>query len=130
MGFSIKRINKYYRWIKSLSASYKEYLKIGKEYAQYCRMEAICALLKDKTGERKWAEKKHRWIRKYVCESIPETLKKYQNCGSPDNLFEPQKEIKIWSMWWQGEENADELFRMCIASARKHLHYPVIVLDN
>lgn len=33
-------------------------------------------------------------------------------------------------MWWQGEENADKLFRMCIDSARCHTHQPVITLDK
>ena len=26
----------------------------------------------------------------------------------------------IWSVWWQGEENAPELVRMCFAAIRKH----------
>lgn len=33
-------------------------------------------------------------------------------------------------MWWQGEENADKLFRMCIDSARRHTHQPVVTLDK
>ena len=130
MGFSIKRLDKYFRWVRNLSSSYNENLVIGKDYAKYCRMETVCSLIGDKTNERKWAERKHLWISRYIRESIPETLKKYQGCTSPDNLFDPQSEVKVWSMWWQGEENAGELFRMCIASARKHIPYPVVVLDK
>lgn len=37
----------------------------------------------------------------------------------------------IWTMWWQGEENAPELIKKCIASIRKNANgHPVIVLDK
>jgi len=49
---------------------------------------------------------------------------------APDDLRDLQKEVKVWSMWWQGEEKADKLFRMCIDSARRHTHHDVIVLDQ
>ena len=45
-------------------------------------------------------------------------------------MTEPNPELKVWSMWWQGEAQADKLFRMCIDSARRHTHQPVITLDK
>lgn len=37
----------------------------------------------------------------------------------------------IWTMWWQGEENAPELVKTCIASMRENSNgHPVIVLDE
>ena len=33
-------------------------------------------------------------------------------------------------MWWQGEDKADPLFRMCIDSARRHTHQPVTTLTK
>ena len=39
----------------------------------------------------------------------------------------------IWSMWWQGEDNAPEIVRMCFASIRKHCGFHkfiVITKDN
>ena len=130
MAFNIKRINKYFRWIKNLNQTYKANLTIGRGYATCCRQEMIWSLLGNPKKESAWAEKKHLWVKRYIRESIPDTLVKYQSCPAPVNLFTPQPEVKVWSMWWQGEENADKLFRMCIESARKHLRHPVIVLDQ
>lgn len=41
------------------------------------------------------------------------------------------KNNAIWTMWWQGEENAPEIVRLCINSMRKYSNgHPVIVLDK
>ncbi len=40
------------------------------------------------------------------------------------------KDSAIWTMWWQGEENAPELVRACIASMRRYSNgHPIIVVD-
>ena len=39
----------------------------------------------------------------------------------------------VWSMWWQGEENAPETVKLCLASIRKHcgVHkFVIITKDN
>ena len=59
-----------------------------------------------------------------------QTLRRYRELPAPENLWTLQRDPKIWSMWWQGEESADPLFRMCIESARLHTHQPVITLDK
>lgn len=37
----------------------------------------------------------------------------------------------IWQLWWQGEESAPDIVRMCMESVRQHnLHRPVVVLTE
>lgn len=131
MGFNIKHLNKYYRWYKKHRAEYKDNCKISKEYAKLCS-DLDYALLLGKTGTEidKIANKKHEWILNYIRQNCSDTIKRYSNMPAPENLYEPNKEVKVWSMWWQGEENADKLFRMCIDSARRHTGHDVITLTK
>lgn len=127
----IKNYKKYIRWLKTTNTKYKNDCKISKEYAEICRRLSWAVLLKrPEYKQYKIATEKNEWILKYISERIPETLCKYKNYPAPENLKESQKEIKIWSMFWQGEENAQELFRMCIDSARRHTGHDVIVLSE
>lgn len=131
MGFSIKRINKYWRWIKKHRADYKDNCKVSKEYAKRCSALDTALLLQvsdDKLD--KVAMKKHQWVLDYMKEKCPETIAKYRNMPVPSNLNTPNSEIKVWSMWWQGEEQADKLFKMCIDSARRHTGQEVITLSK
>ena len=58
--------------------------------------------------------KKHEWVLCYMEDICSETIQKYKGCKAPDNLNFPNKDIKVWSMWWQGESEAAPLFKMCI----------------
>ena len=129
MSFSLKRINRYIRWYKHTQKQYKQNLFVSKEYADICRRLSWAMLLKLNTQKR-IATEKNEWILKYVADRIPDTLSKYKNYPTPENLNEPQKEVKVWSMFWQGEDNAPELFKMCIDSARRHTGHDVVVLSE
>lgn len=130
MGFHVKHIKKYVNWLKKDRSAYQDACKISKELAQINRRMNY-ALLRNQTAKAEAiSQEKHRWILNYIEERCPETLKKYRGMNTPMDFGEPNPEIKVWSMWWQGEENADKLFRMCIDSARRHTHQPVITLDK
>lgn len=130
MGFHVKHIKKYVNWLKKDRSAYQDACKISKELAQINR-RLNYALLRNQTAKAEAiSQEKHRWILNYIEERCPETLKKYRGMNTPMDFGEPNPEIKVWSMWWQGEENADKLFRMCIDSARRHTHQPVITLDK
>ena len=127
----LKNINKYIRWISNNNAEYKKNCMVSKEYANVCRRFSWAMLLKKPQSQiDKIASEKNEWVLNYVAERIPETIDKYRNYPVPENLKDPQKDIKVWSMFWQGEENAPELFRMCIESARRHTGQDVIVLSE
>lgn len=131
MAFHISHINKYIRWLKNTNHAYKENCSFSKEYGKICRSLELAMLL-NRSGEDidNKAMRKHEWILNYMKNLCPETLARYSSIEAPADLHELQKETKVWSMWWQGEENADKLFRMCIDSARRHTQHEVIVLDQ
>lgn len=127
----IKNIKKYVRWLKGTRAKYKKNCNVSKEYADICdRLSWAMLLKRPKEVQNRIAREKNEWILKYVAARIPETLKKYKDYHAPENLYYPQKEVKVWSMFWQGEEKAPELFKVCIDSARRHTGHDVIVLSE
>ena len=130
MSFHIKHLNKYWRWVKNQQAEYRDCSKISRELAGINRRLAVAFLRGQKEKAERISDEKHAWILDYVSARCPETLKKYRGMSAPAGVTEPNPERKVWSMWWQGEAQADKLFRMCIDSARRHTHQPVVVLDR
>ena len=131
MGFHIRNIHKYINWLQRTNKAYKDNCLVSKEYAKICRAFDWALLLNRSENDiDQKASAKHEWILQYMKDLCPETIKKYSGMKEPKNLHELQNDTKVWSMWWQGEEQADKLFRMCIDSARRHTHHEVIVLDQ
>ena len=130
MGFNIAHISKYAKWLRKEHENYRDACLVSRELAKIKR-RLDCAQLFGKTEKaERLSDEKHEWILHYLAGKCPETLNKYMNMPAPEGVGEPNPEIKVWSMWWQGEEKADKLFRMCIDSARRHTHQPVITLDR
>lgn len=131
MGFNIRHIKKYWRWVKRTHVQYKENGLFSKEYARRCLALDI-ALLRNRPDEEIdcAAMKKHEWVLDYMEDKCSETIAKYKNLPAPENLHKLNTETKVWSMWWQGEEHADKLFRMCIDSARRHTGQEVVTLSK
>lgn len=131
MGFHIKHVKKYARWVKAHRESYQDNCKVSKEYAKLCS-DLDWALLMKKPNDQldAIAMRKHEWVLRYMEKACAQTIDRYRNMPAPENLNTPNEEIKVWSMWWQGEEQADKLFRMCIDSARRHTGREVITLDK
>ena len=79
-----------------------------------------------------------KYLKKVCCKTINEFLE--NNTVQLEELEIVKENLKrdsqlknnvIWTMWWQGEENAPELVRACINSVRKNSNgHPVIVLDK
>ncbi len=127
----IRNIGKYIHWISSTNTNYVNDCKISKKYASICRRFSWAMLLKKSQNQiDKIASEKNEWVLNYVAERIPDTLEKYKNYPVPNNINDPQDKICGWSMFWQGEENAPELFKMCIDSARRHTNQDVVVLSE
>lgn len=131
MGFNIKHIHKYIRWIKNNRMDYKRNSRISREYAGICQKLNYALLLKKPQDTiDSISTQKHEWILEYIEEKCSETIARYKDISDPEDINRPNPDIKIWSMWWQGEENADPLFRMCIDSARRHTGHEVITLSK
>ena len=130
MGFNIAHISKYVRWLKKDRAAYRDACLVSKELAKISRRLNYAMLLGKTQKVETISDEKHEWILRYVEDRVPETLKKYRGLETSFDKNVPNTDIKVWSMWWQGEENADKLFRMCIESARRHTHQSVVTLDK
>lgn len=130
MGFNIAHISKYVRWLRKERENYRDACLVSKELAKIKRKLDYAQLFGKTEKAERLSDEKHEWILHYLAGKCPETLNKYMNMPAPEGVGEPNPEIKVWSMWWQGEEKADKLFRMCIDSARRHTHQPVITLDR
>lgn len=68
---------------------------------------------------------------------VSNSIEKYWNDGPLDALplRTPAEnegcQPKAWILWMQGEENAPDVVRACISSARRHLHdYEVVVVTD
>lgn len=130
MGFSFAHISKYAEWLRKDRASYRDACVISKELAKINRRLNYAQLMGNTKKAERISCEKHAWILSYMQEKCSKTLNRYRSMEVPAEVREPNPEIKVWSMWWQGEENADKLFRMCIDSARRHTHQKVITLDK
>lgn len=131
MGFNIKHLNKYVRWVKNQVNNYKtDCSNVDKEYARLCLNQNVALLLQKPGMIEKTSAAKHEWVLSYMEQACAETVAKYRAMPAPANLKELQPERKVWSMWWQGEDQADKLFRMCIDSACRHTGCEVVTLDR
>ena len=75
-------------------------------------------------------EAKHRFVLSYLNDSFSYLLDKYRDKSIEIKIPEHRY---IWVMWWQGEQSAPELVRMCIDSIRRNANgaeVVVITKDN
>ena len=66
------------------------------------------------------------WIRK----NYSSVINKYKNLAENDTN---ESSNIIWSIWWQGEDNAPEVVKICFASVRRHCgtrDFKVITKEN
>lgn len=131
MSFTIRHMGKYMRWVNHEIAAYRNAAKISRALARK-NLQLDIALLRQSAQEKLdiVAAEKHDWILTYLKACCPETIKKYSEMQLQEPCVAPQETVKVWSMWWQGEEAAAPLFKMCIESARKHTGHPVVVLSK
>ena len=73
---------------------------------------------------------KDKTIVDYLAKKYPDLIQKYKN--KINNISKESSNI-IWSIWWQGEENAPEVVKACFASIRRHCgkkNFKVITKEN
>ena len=73
---------------------------------------------------------KHERVKKYLLKKYGYVVRKYADTAEP-HTDAIGKDAPIWIVWYQGEENAPEIVRMCIDSVRRHSgSHPVILLTR
>lgn len=74
----------------------------------------------------KVVKKKHAFVLGYLKRDNQTLLDKY-NAIEHETAKHPEKK-RIWVMWWQGEENAPSLVKVCLSSIRKNANGAEVVL--
>lgn len=78
-------------------------------------------------------------IEKFIVDSCPKTYQKLKNGYYDKEIVDSNQYVNpsislnntIWTMWWQGEENAPLVIKECINSMRLYSNnHPVIVLSE
>lgn len=72
-------------------------------------------------------EKKHKFVLDYLKTSCSSVIDSFRTVS--DEKIEISKHY-IWVMWWQGEENAPDLVKLCIKSMRENSNGAEIVVIN
>ena len=76
-------------------------------------------------------QKKHKFVLDYLSETYSELIEKYKRLDRVSVKTPENNKHYIWVMWWQGEEAAPELVRMCIDSMRRNANgAEVVVIDK
>ena len=78
------------------------------------------------------AQKKHEFIMAYLAKEMESTIERFRSFPEleADATVVPEY---IWTLWWQGEENAPPLVKACISSMRRNAgnaRLVVITKDN
>lgn len=75
--------------------------------------------------------RKHETVLKYLENRFSDFFESY-DYGAPLPPSDSALEGKIWMCWWQGEENAPEIVRVCIDSVRRNAggHEVIVITDE
>ena len=69
-------------------------------------------------------------VESFLTKHLHQVIDTYKNIPNPSTT-EVRKKAPIFVCWWQGEENAPEIVRICIASIRRNAHnHPVILVTR
>ena len=78
----------------------------------------------------KLSEKKHKYLLDYLENNQKEIIEKYKSYSEP---LEKSEERLIWTIWWQGEDQAPPLVKSCLDSIRRNANGAkliVVTKDN
>ena len=112
----------------------KNWFCVGKNISWKLNFETLAGLLYfvpafQRDSIYKIVQKKHKFVLDYLADNYQSLIEKYRSISNEISL--PSAEHKIWVMWWQGEDNAPELVKMCIESMRRNSNgAEVVVIDK
>lgn len=74
---------------------------------------------------------KHKSIRKALRKKYKTIIEQFSNIEESQTCEESKYKQYIWTIWWQGEENAPDALKMCYKSMRKFSNgHQVVVLSK
>ena len=113
----------------------KNWFRVGHKISWKLSFETLASLLYfvpafEKESIYKIVQKKHEFVLSYLKEAYSYRIDQYRDI---ENVINVPTNHYVWVMWWQGEDSAPELVRMCINSIRKNANgaeVVVITKDN
>ena len=101
----------------------KNWFRVGHKISWKLSFETLIGLLYfNPCFQKDWVynivQKKHKFVLGYLKQDFQNIIDKYKTETISTAIQIPQKKY-IWVMWWQGEENAPDLVKMCINSINK-----------
>lgn len=113
----------------------KNGLRVGREFSWQLDIYALASFIyMSPSMQFEWlyrlSEKKHRFIIDYLEKSQADVIERFKDYREP--LQQNEKNI-IWTIWWQGEEQAPPLVKACLESVKRNLgnaEYRIITRDN
>lgn len=74
------------------------------------------------------AQEKHKFILNYLRNEMRDIIAKYQDMPKESSSAPSFTEHFIWTLWWQGEDNAPPLVRACLNQMRANANGAELVL--
>ena len=110
----------------------KNWFRVGHKISWKLSFETLIGLLYfNPCFQKDWVynivQKKHKFVLGYLKQDFQNIIDKYKTETISTAIQIPKKKY-IWVMWWQGEENAPELVKMCINSIRKNANGAEVVV--
>ena len=113
----------------------KNWFRVGHKISWKLSFETLASLMYfvpafKKESIYKIVQKKHEFVLSYLKEAYSYRIDQYRDI---ENVINVPTNHYVWVMWWQGEDSAPELVRMCINSIRKNANgaeVVVITKDN
>ena len=108
----------------------KNWFRVGHKISWKLSFETLAALLYFVPAFQndfiyRIVEKKHKFVLSYLENQYSDLLDKYRDLPITESV---PAEHYIWVMWWQGEDNAPDLVRMCIESIRRNANGAKVIV--
>ncbi len=114
----------------------KNWIMVGHRISWRLSFNTLCAYLYLSRPAKffyKQSQKKHEFILSYLRKELPDIIQEYKDVHEIVNDGKVPEERIIWTLWWQGEEDAPPLVKACINSIRRNANgakFVVITKDN
>lgn len=110
----------------------KNWFRVGHKISWKLSFETLIGLLYfNPNFQKDWVyniiQKKHRFVLDYLRQNFQTIIDKYKSQTISTDIRISEKRY-IWVMWWQGEQNAPDLVKMCIDSIRKNANRAEVVV--
>ena len=108
----------------------KNWFRVGHKFSWKLSFETLVSLLYFVPGLKsdfiyRIVLKKHEYVLSFLEQNYSYLIEKYKKIEAVKQL--PEKNY-IWIMWWQGEQNAPDLVKMCINSIRENANGAEVVV--